>query len=169
MQRFCCMLSELRELRGQKNLCICLPAVCFTALLSARQQLVELQGPGKSLRVPARNRLMDDLMLEALQQLSSSHQAIQVVNIGCGMVSGALFRTGHGHCHRHVVCAGQHLNCWTPQRLCTPPCCQMCTVRSAAWYNATRQSCVIAATAAAAAASGQQALEAAHAAKCDMV
>lgn len=47
-----------------------------------------LQGPGKSLRVPARNRLVDDLLLAALQQLSSSHPAVQVVNIGCGMVGG---------------------------------------------------------------------------------
>jgi hypothetical protein len=59
--------------------------VCL--LSSARQQLVQLQGPGKSLRVPARNRLIDDLLMTALQQLSTTHTAVQVVNIGCGMVS----------------------------------------------------------------------------------
>jgi O-methyltransferase involved in polyketide biosynthesis len=51
------------------------------------QQLVQLQGPGKSLRVPARNRLIDDLLMTALQQLSTTHTAVQVVNIGCGMDS----------------------------------------------------------------------------------
>ena len=61
-------------------------SVFCTAVLP-RQQLVELQGPGKSLRVPARNRLMDDLLLQTLQQLAAAgHEVVQVVNIGCGMV-----------------------------------------------------------------------------------
>lgn len=46
-----------------------------------------LQGAGKSLRVPARNRLVDDLLLQAVQALAEAgHKAVQVVNIGCGMV-----------------------------------------------------------------------------------
>lgn len=56
------------------------------------QKLVEAQGPGKSLRVPARNRIMDDLLLRALQSLAAEgeRQAVQVVNVGCGMVSTRL-------------------------------------------------------------------------------
>lgn len=55
------------------------------------QQLVAAQGPGKSLRIPARNRVMDDLLLQALQKLAVSYkqQPLQVVNVGCGMVSTA--------------------------------------------------------------------------------
>lgn len=68
--------------------------VCVLSSSTASQQLVALQGVGKSLRVPARNRLIDDLLLKALQQLaadggdgSGKHTAVQVVNIGCGMAS----------------------------------------------------------------------------------
>jgi O-methyltransferase involved in polyketide biosynthesis len=57
------------------------------------QKLQQAQGTGHSLRVPARNRVMDDFLLEGLQQLQhlQEHQGsdavVQVVNIGCGMVS----------------------------------------------------------------------------------
>lgn len=55
------------------------------------QQLVKAQGPGKSLRVPARNRIMDDLLVQAIHQIASQsgQQRVQVVNLGCGMVSEA--------------------------------------------------------------------------------
>lgn len=45
--------------------------------------------------MPARNRLVDDLLLAALQQQSSSHPAVQVVNIGCGMVGGDTTHTSN--------------------------------------------------------------------------
>lgn len=60
---------------------------------------MSLQGVGKSLRVPARNRLVDDLLLKAVQLLAEAgHKAVQVVNIGCGMVSRPLL-----NCHHTVV------------------------------------------------------------------
>ncbi|KAJ9511685.1 hypothetical protein QJQ45_017988 [Haematococcus lacustris] len=51
------------------------------------QQLVTAQGPGKHLRVPARTRLLDDLLLQAIQQLTLEGQpgTVQVVSLGCGM------------------------------------------------------------------------------------
>jgi hypothetical protein len=61
--------------------------------LADYQKLQQAQGTGHSLRVPARNRVMDDYLLEALQQLQHSQEqragdfVVQVVNIGCGMVS----------------------------------------------------------------------------------
>lgn len=56
-----------------------------------------LQGAGKSLGVPARNRLIDDLLQEAVQALvKAGAQAVQVVNIGCGMVRAGL--AGYGDC-----------------------------------------------------------------------
>jgi hypothetical protein len=60
---------------------------------------VSVQGVGKSLRVPARNRLVDDLLLEAVQLLAEAgHTAVQVVNVGCGMVSRLLL-----NCHHTVM------------------------------------------------------------------
>lgn len=71
-------------------------AALHTALADY-QQLQQAQGPGRSLRVPARNRIMDDFVLEALQLLQQQQQqqldgdgVVQVVHIGCGMVSGRL-------------------------------------------------------------------------------
>jgi hypothetical protein len=61
--------------------------------LADYQKLQHVQGAGRSLRVPARNRVMDDYLLDALQQLQqlpeqqASDGVVQVVNIGCGMVS----------------------------------------------------------------------------------
>ncbi|WIA31831.1 hypothetical protein OEZ86_002698 [Tetradesmus obliquus] len=66
-------------------------AALHTALADY-QQLQQAQGPGRSLRVPARNRIMDDFVLEALQLLQQQQQqqldgdgVVQVVHIGCGM------------------------------------------------------------------------------------
>jgi O-methyltransferase involved in polyketide biosynthesis len=68
-------------------------AALHTALADY-QKLQQAQGPGRSLRVPARNRILDDSLMEALQQLQQQGQQqqgsdgmVQVVNIGCGMVS----------------------------------------------------------------------------------
>jgi hypothetical protein len=41
---------------------------------------------GKHLRVPARNRILDDECMAALGRLGGA--PAQVVNIGCGMVGG---------------------------------------------------------------------------------
>lgn len=57
------------------------------------QKLSQHQGPGKHLRVPARNRIVEDALCEALQQLAAAaaaahschEQQVQVVSIGCGM------------------------------------------------------------------------------------
>jgi hypothetical protein len=53
------------------------------------QTLNQLQGPAKHLRVPARNRILDDELLEAVAKLAEHPrpEVIQVVNLGCGMVS----------------------------------------------------------------------------------
>lgn len=71
------------------------------ALATARSEWAKLaaaQGPGKHLRVPARNRLLDDELLAALEGLAAAADdggcardggggvAVNVVNIGCGMV-----------------------------------------------------------------------------------
>lgn len=53
------------------------------------EQLINGQGPGRHLRIPARNRIIDDQLLEVLSAigLSSSHEGpVQVVNLGSGMV-----------------------------------------------------------------------------------
>ena len=53
------------------------------------QRLNQLQGPGKHLRVPARNRILDDEIVKAVAGLADRVKpgSIQVVNLGCGMVS----------------------------------------------------------------------------------
>ncbi|KAF6256738.1 hypothetical protein COO60DRAFT_85265 [Scenedesmus sp. NREL 46B-D3] len=75
--------------------------------LADYQQLQQAQGAGRSLRVPARNRIVDDSLMEALQQLQQQHigegGVVQVVNIGCGMVSAQL----------HVI-----LHIWVRQTSC---------------------------------------------------
>lgn len=43
-----------------------------------------LQGPGKHLRVPARTRLFDDLLLKKLSNLAADTD-VNVVSLGCGM------------------------------------------------------------------------------------
>ena len=51
------------------------------------EQLVQLQGPGRHLRVPARNRIVDDLLLAALERVGGDDgRRVQVVNLGAGMV-----------------------------------------------------------------------------------
>jgi len=79
-----------------------------------RQQLVELQGAGKSLRVPARNRLMDDILLQTLHELQTAgHQRVQVVNIGCGMVRIWLVLAG-GCCRVMHHCMSRYGNACVP-------------------------------------------------------
>lgn len=53
---------------------------------------------GKHLRVPARNRILDDECIAALGRLGGA--PAQVVNIGCGMVGGV------PHHLLHVLLAG---------------------------------------------------------------
>ncbi len=62
------------------------------ALAMAEQdyaKLVKAQGPGLHLRIPARNRLLDDKLLAALQAMRAGglQGPLQVVNVGAGMVS----------------------------------------------------------------------------------
>eukprot|EP00775_Hariotina_reticulata_P009887 gene9887-10044_t len=64
------------------------------------QDLAAQQGPGKHLRVPARNRIMDDALCSALVQLIQQHSmhnaaltTVQVVNVGYTPVPADLSKT----------------------------------------------------------------------------
>ncbi len=68
------------------------PLLCGPRALKLAQDelagLAAAQGPGKHLRVPARTRLVEEQLLDALRQLSSHEQGgvdVQVVSLGCGM------------------------------------------------------------------------------------
>lgn len=83
--------------------------------LSDYQNLLAAQGPGRSLRVPARNRIMDDFVTEALQHLAAQKAdatgLVQVVNLGCGMVGQQTQRQVAGVLKEYSYTWCQH-SCW---------------------------------------------------------